>query len=212
VHRVLAREPPHRVFRCQVHAPLELLEAGPRALERDDLAVEHDLVPRQRLRERPQLGVARGHVATAAGLQDQAPALHERDRAHAVPLDLERPAAVVVRKRTRAREHRLELFGHRLALGVVRGIHAMDHPVVALGAEQHVASPHALPVEGDHHLRVAELVLLVRAAVPDRHRPGAVLPGRDRALELEVLERVVLGAHGQVIALGTRGDAARDGP
>ena len=95
VHGVIAREPPHGVLGGEVHAPLQLLEARPRAVERDHLAVEHDLAPRERLRQRPQLGVARGHVAAAAGLQDQAPALHERDRAHPVPLDLERPAPVV---------------------------------------------------------------------------------------------------------------------
>ena len=73
--------------------------------------------------------------------------------------------------------------------------------------EQDVPAAHALAVERDHHLVLAELVRLVGPAVPDRHRPGAVLAGRDLAVELEVLERMVLRAHRQVVALGARRDA-----
>ena len=68
--------------------------------------------------------------------------------------------------------------------------------------EQGVAAVHALAVEGRDHLVVAELLGLVGAAVPDGHRPGAVLALRDLAVELEVLERVVLGAHGEPVLVG----------
>ena len=49
---------------------------------------------------------------------------------------------------------------------------------------------------------------LVGAVVPDRHRPGAVLALRDLALEVEVLERVVLGADRPAVLLRVLGDAA----
>ena len=39
---------------------------------------------------------------------------------------------------------------------------------------------------------------LVGAAVPDLDRAAAVLPGGDLALEVGVVERVVLDVHGQV--------------
>ena len=51
------------------------------------------------------------------------------------------------------------------------------------------------------HGEAAVLLLLdqlVGAAVPDLDRAGAVLPGRDLALEVRVVERVVLDVHGQV--------------
>ena len=103
-------------------------------------------------------------------------------------------------------------LGHRLPVRVLRRVHPVDHPVLAARAEQDVAALQALAVEGDHHLVLAPLVQLVGAAVPDPHRPGAVLALRDVAVELEVLERMVLGAHGEVVALGIGRDALRHRP
>jgi hypothetical protein len=54
-------------------------------------------------------------------------------------------------------------------------------------------------VEDSNHLVVAELLGLVGAAVPDLHRAGAVLALGDLALELQVLERVVLCANRQPV-------------
>ena len=195
-----------------MHAALELLERRAAGVERDDLAVE-DRVARAELRPEPaQLRVARRDVVAVAALEPQPPAVDVADRAHAVPLDLVGPLAVVARERARAREHRLQPLRHRLALRILGRIHAVDHPVVAAGPEQDVAAVQALAVEGDHHLLVAELVRLVGPAVPDLHRAGAVLAGRDVARELDVLERVVLGVDGQVV-LGRIGrDALRDRP
>ena len=79
----------------QVHAALELLEARPAVLERDDLAVEDGLAAAQRPGEAAELGIARRDVAPAAGLELDAPAADVGDRAHAVPLDLVRPVLVV---------------------------------------------------------------------------------------------------------------------
>ena len=154
----------------------------------------------ERRPEPAQLGVAGRDVVAVAALEPQPAAVDVADRPHAVPLDLVGPLALVARQLARAREHRLDALRHRLAVRILGRIHAVDHPVVAAGPEQHVAAVQALAVEGDHHLVVAELVRLVGPAVPDLHRPGAVLAGRDVAVEVDVLERVVLGVDRQVVA------------
>ena len=53
---------------------------------------------------------------------------------------------------------------------------------------------------------------LVRAAVPDLDRAGAVLPRRDRPLEVAVLERMVLDMHGEVPLSAPERDAFRHRP
>ncbi len=166
----------------------------------------HRLVGAQRAAQLAQLRVARRDVATVAARQPQPAALDVAERPHPVPLDLVGPAPVVGRELPGAGEHRLELLRHRLAIRVLGRIHAVDHPVLAAGAEQDVLALEPLAVEGDHHLVGAELVQLVRPAVPDAHRAGAVVALGDLALELEVLERVVLGAHREVVALRVRRD------
>jgi hypothetical protein len=88
----------------------------------------------------------------------------------------------------------------------------VDHPVVAAGAKEDVASFEALAVEGDHDLVVAELVGLVDAVVPDLHHPGAVGAGGYLAREVDVLERVVLDVDGEVVALWVGRDAFGNGP
>jgi hypothetical protein len=67
-------------------------------------------------------------------------------------------------------------------------------------------------VEDGDHLVVAELLRLVGTAVPDLHRPGAVLALRDLAVEVQVLEGMVLGAHRQPVLVGMVGDPPRDRP
>ena len=67
-------------------------------------------------------------------------------------------------------------------------------------------------MEDDHDLRVAPLLDLEGAAVEDPHRARAVVAGGDLAVEVEVLERVILGAHGEVVALRVGRNALRDGP
>ena len=175
------RQPPHRVLGGQVHAALELLERGAAGIERDDLAVE-DRVARAELRPEPaQLGVARRDVVAVAALEPQPPAVDVADRAHAVPLDLVGPLARCRAGACPCARASAQPLRHRLALRILGRIHAVDHPVVAAGPEQDVAAVQALAVEGDHHLLVAELVRLVGPAVPDLHRPRAVLAGRDVA-------------------------------
>ena len=77
----------------------------------------------------------------------------------------------------------------------------MDHPVLAIGLEEHVATLDPLAVQDDHHLPVRPLLRLVRAAVPDLHRASAVLPLRDLAGEVDVVERVILDVNGEVVLL-----------
>jgi hypothetical protein len=70
----------------------------------------------------------------------------------------------------------------------------MDHPValVTAGAEQRIAALKPLSVEDDDHLVGAPLLADVGAAVPDPDLAGAVVACRDLALEVDVLERMVL--------------------
>ena len=65
------------------------------------------------------------------------------------------------------------------------------------------------------HGEAAVLLLLdelVRAAIPDLDRAGAVLTGRDLALEVGVVERVILDVHRQVPLAGRERHPLRDGP
>ena len=212
-HRLALGQAPHRRLGRQVHAPLQALEAGAALLvEGHDLAVEQRVARAERAPEPAQLRVAGRDVVEVARDQPRAPALDVAERPHPVPLDLVGPAVVARRQRPRLGEHGHQALRQRLALRVLRRVHPVDHPVGAVRAEQHVAPLHALAVEGHHDLRVAELVQLVGPAVPHLHRPGAVLALGDRALELEVLERVVLRAHREVVALGVGRDALRHRP
>ena len=53
---------------------------------------------------------------------------------------------------------------------------------------------------------------LVGSPVPDLDRAGAVLPGRDLALEVAVVERVILDVHRQVPLAERERDALRHRP
>ena len=134
--RHLLGEAAHRGLAAHVHPRLQASEARAgrvrfRFLERDDLAVEDRAVRAQRPVQRAKLGIAAGDVVAVAALEADPAGLGVRQRAHAVPLDLERPVRIVARQRCRAGQHRLELRGHRLARRIRRRIHAVDHPVLA---------------------------------------------------------------------------------
>ena len=104
------------------------------------------------------------------------------------------------------------MLGHRFPSAVLGRVHAVDHPVLALRLEQHVLALHAVAVEGDDHLVVAELVAVVGAFVPDPHAAGAVVSGGDLAREVDVAQRVVLDVHRETVALRVVRDALRDRP
>ena len=219
--RRLLRQALRLRLRRDVHPVLQALEArAPLVVERHDLPVEDRAVRAQRAVEAVQLGIALGDVVARPGLQAQPARLGVGDGAHAVPLDLEPPALQVGRQvGGQAREHRHDLRRHRLASRILGRIHPVDHPVLPrrlplalVQREQPVAPAELLAVEGDLDLGVLELVGLVRAPVPDPHRPGAVAALRDVALELEVFERMVLGVDRHTVVLRVLGDAVRDRP
>jgi hypothetical protein len=91
--------------------------------------------------------------------------------------------------------------------------------VAAIGAHDGEAPAEALPEESELQLagpygraRVIGLLRLEGSPVPDDHVAGAVLPRRDDALEREVLDRVVLGAHRQPALLRVERWALRHRP
>src|ERR1700716_831433 len=128
------------------------------------------------------LGIARRDLFTGpAGQLDRA-AFDVSDGADAVPLEFESP--VVVWSRDLRRElghHRLDASGHGLAAWILWRIHAVDHPVLAVGPKQHVFPFEPLAVEDDHHLAVGPLLGLVRALIPNGDMPCAVDSLRDVA-------------------------------
>ena len=209
----LAHQPPDCPLVAHVHAALQPLEARALALERDDLAVQHGRRRAERGAEPPQLRIARRDVAAASTLEPRPASFDVRDRTHAIPLHLERVVVLVTREALRERrEHRFDVLGQRLPVGILGRVHAVDHPVVAVGLEQRVSTPGPIAVQRDDHLIRVHLLRLVAAAIPDAHAPAAVLAPRDVAFELEVLEGVILGVDGQVVALRVDWDATRDGP
>ena len=56
------------------------------------------------------------------------------------------------------------------------------------------------------------LLAYVGAVIPDRHLAGAVVARRDRAVKVEVGERVVLDMHRLAVALGVLGNPVRNRP
>ena len=105
---------------AQVHASLQQLEAGvPVAVEGHDLAVEDRAVGAERSDQALQLRVGGGDLVAVATPEAQPLGRATSDRAHPIPLDLERPVRVISRERRQAREHRLDELGH-LGAGFVR--------------------------------------------------------------------------------------------
>ena len=192
--RVLAGQQPGLGGVADVHAGLQRLELGPAALaEHHDLPVEQQLLMARRMAKAGQLRVGDGDVPFGPRHEPDLAALDEGQRAHPVPLELQRPFPVVRRRRTPGRgQHRPQPRRERLALPV-------HHPLLPPGLEQRVSPGNPLPVQPDLDLALRPLQRLVPAGVPDRHRTGPVLPPRDLPLEAPVLQRVILGVHGQVV-------------
>jgi hypothetical protein len=152
----------------------------------------------------PDLGIAVGEVGAIAPAEGQVAGVHAGHGAYTVPLHLERVRVLVSWQLAQPCQHRLDLVRHRAGRRIGRRVHAVDHPVLAARLKQCVAPLDALPAQGGDHLVLAELLGLIDAPVPDRHRAGAVGALRDLTLELEVLERVILGTHGEPVLVGMR--------
>ena len=115
------------------------------------------------------------------------------------------------------------LDGEIVVFGAGRGQHGpqgagqgqplpVDHPLIALGLEQHVTAGDPLPVQQDLHLAGRPFQRLVGAVVPDGDRAGTVLAAGDLPLEAAVLQRMVFGVHGQVVDCRIGRDALGQGP
>ena len=130
-----------------------------------------------------------------------------------VPLSFESPLLrVETFERSSGGKHRLEILGKLRSETRVLILHQMHQPLVTLRPDQREASLHPFPTEAHDHLVFTPLLGLVRPGIPNRHRTAAVLPLRNRARERGVLERVILGVHGQPILSGTGRHALRNSP
>src|SRR5216684_4719006 len=198
----------------QPHALLDLLEARAALLiEGDDLSVEDDLGRAQRAAHRMYLWIARRDVLAAAAQQPDDSAIDVCLRADAIPLELKAPHIVGRRRFAHdLGEHRLDALRQRLPIRILGRIHAVDHPILAIGLEEHVPALHSLSVQRDHDLAIRPLLGLVRTAVPDLHGATAVLALWDLTREVDVVQRVVLDVDGEVVLLGVRRDSSGHGP
>src|ERR1035437_9103955 len=117
---------PHRGRAYQVRNGMGIAVGDPRLdqveprnaflVEHRDFAVEHRLIGGDVVMHHGQLGVLPLAPQPAAGLDAHLFALHERDGAHAVPLDFEQPLLAARRTLGERRGHRLDRRGHlRLA-------------------------------------------------------------------------------------------------
>ena len=114
------------------------------------------------------------------------------------------------------REHRPVLASGRRRGAVVVAL-AQDQPVlrVARQPRRHEGPRPTQPLAMQAHGQAAVAFLLhevVRPAVPDLDRAGAVVPGRDLALERRVLERMVLDLHREMLLSGLERNAFRHRP
>src|SRR5690606_8714651 len=94
-------------------------------------------------------------------------------------------------------EHGFEEGGNWGPLWIVWWIGTYDAPIIFPGSEEHVLAVHPLTVQDDRDLALAPLESLIGTSVPDRHVSAAVLAFRDLSGERRVLQRMVLGAHGE---------------
>ena len=117
-------DPCRRLGLGRVSDPEALLqagEAGPaRLVERDDLAVEHG-VGRHR-RQRTELGELHRDVASGPGPDTDLAVLELHHGAHAVPLGLERPSAVLGRQLADHRGHRFDVRDRHAPSSVGPGV------------------------------------------------------------------------------------------
>ena len=172
-------------------AAVEVQEVADPEVAADELAVQEHGGGAER---RAELAQRRRLDLGAVGVGDPgAPAVHADD--HPAPAEAHlQPPVVAAGERARGGLHRAGVAGERVAVGARVG--AAQDPVVA-GADEDVAALGPPPAQPDDDLPRVPLLRLVGAGVPDRHAAAAVLARRDLAGELQVLDRVVLGAHGQ---------------
>ena len=117
-----------------------------------------------------------------------------------------------------ARKHRL--LGELIARGADPRVTLLDEEPVSftlLDLHQRPLAVQLVSLELEQELSLFESLapILQRdplAAVPDDDAPGTVVPGRNDALEVSVLERMVLDFHGEALVGDVVRRAPRDGP
>ena len=193
---------------------LERFEAGrPRLVERAHLAVEH----RRRRADGMDDGAgnraeALGQVVAVSARQRRLAPADRHDRPVSVPLRLEQPARTARQDIGDRRELRARRDG---SLG--RRVLPQEEPVplvpVEVRGDERPDAVDPLPPEPEGEAAVGLLLQeLVRPAVPDLDRAGAVLAGRDRALEGAVVEWMILDVDREVPLAGREGQPLRHGP
>src|SRR5260370_7523769 len=116
------------------------------------------------------LRISRRDVLAAAAQQPDDSAIDVRLRPDAIPLELKAPHIVGRRRFAHdLGEHRLDALRRRLPVRILGRIHAVDHPVLAIGLEEHVPALHPLSLHRDHPLPIRPFVVLVAPAVPALH-------------------------------------------
>ena len=158
----------------------------------------------ERRAEAAQLRVGGADLPVVAGQHADPPAVDVDDRPDAVPLHLVRPAAVLGGAAA-ARRRSPASAGPGPGIGCRPGRPAGPSGGSSSSCRRSGTArsdPCARwPCSTTMTSRSPHFSDLVGAAVPDRHRPAAVLARRDLARERGVLQRMVLGVHGQVVAL-----------
>jgi hypothetical protein len=194
-------------------ALLQKREARPAAfVERADLAVENCVRCRDRTcrRSRDVTEPPREIVPVPARERHLA-AGHGHDRAEAVPLRLVAPL-LPERERLRGdREH------GQVAAAAAARVLPEEEPVLGVSVERgrHKRPLTVQPLSTKPHREPTVALLLeqlVRPAIPDLDRARAVLPRGNDALEIGVLQRVVLDVNGEVPLALPKRDALRDRP
>ena len=206
-----------RSKRTSTSVPAPLQEREPRSpllVERADLAVEHRVGGATlALRRARRLPEAPGEVVAVPARQRHLAARDGDDRPESVPLRLVDPArrrAEACRRTSRASVR--SGAAAAVAPSFRRSSQFFGSPSSCAGTSVH-DTVEAVAVEPHGQPAVALLLdELVRAAIPDLDRAGAVLARRDRPLEVAVLQRVVLDVHGEVPLAAPERDALRDRP
>ena len=131
-----------------------------------------------------QLREHRGDVPPAAALEPDPPAVHEGDGAGAVPLDLVGPGLGPSGEGAEHGQHRLDRRRDRIGQDGLAV--AVDHPVLAVGLEEHEVARGPRAVQHELHLGVGPLLGSRRCPCPRcswcrrRTRPPGCRPRRWR--------------------------------
>src|SRR5439155_11114070 len=143
----------------------------------------------------------RSQIVPVAADEARLAATNVSERPVAVPLDLEEPTGALWHLLLERREHRGILAAALRRRGAVLAL-LQQEPVLGVAVElRRHERPHPVEARAAQANRQSAVLLLldelVRAPIPDLDGSGAVLAFRDLALELRILERMVLDVDGE---------------